>query len=192
MSIDRPLSTLEDFEATLGAPVREVSWNEFAAEVFGNNKAKGFWPEDVWDRNVGEALCLVHSELTEADEASIDDLPDDKLLQYPGVAVELADAAIRVLDMGYAWGADFSDSKVLPYFATAGVYTSLEQDIAYLRRIIDRALEGNRKGKKVGPVLEELFGGILATLYKWGYDSTVIFDKVEFNKSRPFKHGKTY
>lgn len=192
MHSDRPVSTLEDFEASLGAPAREVSWNEFAAEVFENNKAKGFWPDNVWDRNVAEALALVHTELSEADEASIDDTPDDKLTHLPGVAVELADAAIRVLDMGYAWGADFSDANVLPYFTTGGMYTSLEQDIAYLRRIVDRATESHRKGKKVGSILEELFGGILATLYKWGYDSSVIFEKVEFNKSRPFKHGKTY
>lgn len=185
-----PSTPVEDFESDFGS--KELSWNEFAAEIFENNKAKGFWPENVWDRNVGEALCLVHSELTEADDASIDDLPDDKLPQYPGVAVELADAGIRVLDMGAAWGADFSDANVLPYFTTAGLYTSLEQDIAFLRKIVDRALEANRKGKAFGVMLEELLGGILATLYKWGFDASVLYDKVEFNKSRPFKHGKQY
>ena len=50
-------------------------------------------------RNVGELLCLVHSEISEAMEAHRKGLQDDKLPHRPGIEVELADAVIRIFDM---------------------------------------------------------------------------------------------
>ena len=40
-----------------------------AKKIFKANKAKGFWPEDVNERNTGECLMLMTSELAEALEA---------------------------------------------------------------------------------------------------------------------------
>ena len=50
-------------------------------------------------RNVGEMLCLVHSEISEAMEGHRKSLMDDKLPHRPMIEVELADAMIRILDM---------------------------------------------------------------------------------------------
>lgn len=50
-------------------------------------------------RNVGELLMLVVSELAEALEGDRKSLPDDKLPQYPMFHVEIIDAMIRLLDI---------------------------------------------------------------------------------------------
>lgn len=99
-----------------------------AVKIYSINECNGFW-DDREDRNVGEMIALIHSELSEALEAHRKDLPDDHLPYYKGLEVELADAMIRILDMAVG-------------------------------------LELN--------VIEALF------------------DKVEYNKSRPYKHGKKY
>lgn len=70
-----------------------------ANEVFQNNVNHGFWEGKVEDYNKGEKLMLIVSELAEALEAiRAHDSPDDKLSQYPGEHVEIADAIIRLLD----------------------------------------------------------------------------------------------
>lgn len=50
-------------------------------------------------RNIGELLCLVHSEISEAMEGARKGLADDKLPHRPMLEVELADAVIRILDI---------------------------------------------------------------------------------------------
>lgn len=50
-------------------------------------------------RNIGELLCLVHSEISEAMEGARKGLMDDKLPSRPMLEVELADAVIRIFDM---------------------------------------------------------------------------------------------
>lgn len=51
------------------------------------------------ERNVGELLALVHSEISEALEGHRKGLPDDKLPHRAMFEVELADAVIRILDL---------------------------------------------------------------------------------------------
>ena len=54
------------------------------------------------DRNVGEMLCLIHSEISEAMEGYRKGLMDDKLHHRQMIEVELADAFIRICDLaGY-------------------------------------------------------------------------------------------
>lgn len=74
----------------------------------GAAQAGGWW-NDIHTgqpirRNVGELLCLIHSEISEAMEAHRKGLQDDNLPHRSGIEVELADAVIRIADLcGGLW-----------------------------------------------------------------------------------------
>jgi NTP pyrophosphatase (non-canonical NTP hydrolase) len=56
------------------------------------------------ERNVGELLCLMHSELSEAMEAARKDLRSTHIPDFSAVEEELADLLVRVFD--FAGGAN--------------------------------------------------------------------------------------
>ena len=60
------------------------------------------------ERNKGELLCLIHSEVSEAMEGERKSLMDDKLPHRPMAEVELADALIRILDYSEGFGYDIA------------------------------------------------------------------------------------
>lgn len=79
-------------------------WTSVAADVHHTARSKGFW-EDGVERNDGEMLCLVHSEISEVLEALRAGNPlDSKVPEFSGAEVELADAVIRIMDLAYARG----------------------------------------------------------------------------------------
>lgn len=102
---------------------------------------KGGWWTDLEtgekkERNKGELLCLIHSEVSEAMEGARKDLMDDKLPHRSMEEVELADVIIRILD--YAGGFDLD------------IGGALLEKVAYNAQREDHRLE-NRKlanGKK--------------------------------------------
>lgn len=63
-------------------------------------------------RNVGEVIALMHSELSEALEAHRRDLMDDKLPNRPGMEVEFADCIIRILDTAAALDLDVAGAII--------------------------------------------------------------------------------
>jgi NTP pyrophosphatase (non-canonical NTP hydrolase) len=101
--------------------------NDKCQEVYANAKEKGWWDDP--NRNTGELIALMHSELSEALEAERTNAADTHLASFSGVTVELADCLIRIFDMAGA--------KKLP----------------------------------LGEAIEA---------------------KIEYNKSRPYKHGKKF
>ena len=64
-------------------------------------KEKGWWPDE---RNDGELIALMHSELSEALEAMRAHAPKDE------IAEELADCCIRIFDYCGARGIDLQKS----------------------------------------------------------------------------------
>ncbi len=80
----------------------EKEWNKLAKKIYTNAVNHGFWKEE---RNDGEAIALMHSELSEALEAMRNDNPSsNKIIEFNSVEEELADVIIRIMD--YAFGKD--------------------------------------------------------------------------------------
>ena len=91
-----------------------------AAFIHSLNKQAGWWTDlqtgadltcnypagEKPKRNVGELLCLVHSEISEAMEGHRKNLNDDKIPHRKMLEVELADAVIRIFDMAAGMGMD--------------------------------------------------------------------------------------
>lgn len=77
------------------AEIFTQSWKRIAHSAQQINALNRFWDGE---RNKGEMIALMHSELSEALEALRKDANDDKIPQYLGEEAELADAVIRVMD----------------------------------------------------------------------------------------------
>lgn len=75
----------------------------FFQDVHGRNVKAGWWTDIQTGqpklRNLGELLMLFVTEMWEAYDAYINDANDDKLPDYPGLGVELADLGIRWADL---------------------------------------------------------------------------------------------
>lgn len=76
--------------------------NDLRDVIHQSNVLAGWWHDiesgQLLDRNVGELICLMHSELSEAMEAHRKGLMDEKLPHRNGIEVEFADVIIRILD----------------------------------------------------------------------------------------------
>ena len=79
-----------------------IEFDAVAQEVNHIAIEKGWWEGE---RNEGELIALMHSELSEALEAIRNgNPPDDKIPEFTGVETELADVIIRIMDMAAAKG----------------------------------------------------------------------------------------
>lgn len=82
--------------------------NDYATE---SHAAMAQWWHDIQtgqriDRNKGELLALIHSEISECLEGVRKNLMDDKLPHRKMEEVELADALIRIFDYAGAFDLD--------------------------------------------------------------------------------------
>lgn len=89
--------------------IRDVL-KELAVTIHADNKK---WWIDLdtgmpKDRNRGEMIALIHTELSEALEGERKSLMDDKLPHRPMPEVEMADAVIRIFDYCEGLGYDLA------------------------------------------------------------------------------------
>lgn len=85
-----------------------MTLNDYIEEV---RRANAKWWHDIHtgerlNRNKGELLALIHSEISECLEGIRKSLPDDKLPHRSMEEVELADAVIRIFDYAGGFGLD--------------------------------------------------------------------------------------
>lgn len=82
--------------------------NQLASECHAANQTWWCDPRtgERLNRNKGELLCLIHSEISECMEGERKNLMDDKLPHRRMAEVELADALIRIFDYAGAFGYD--------------------------------------------------------------------------------------
>lgn len=125
-----------------------------AAELHRLNRHWWYTAEGVrLERNKGELLCLVHSELSEAAEGVLVRCMDDHLPHRPMVEVEMADTVIRIGDYVGAYDLDVDGAwcdlqKRNPI--TLSFHAHRSQGLALIAEIhmhVSRAMEGERKSK---------------------------------------------
>ena len=107
------------------------SMTDLACVIYAHSRLSGFWNKEDGtpvNRNIGEAISLIHSELSEALEADRKNLKDQHLPEEDGFLVELCDVIIRTMDLA------------------AGLYTA-DKLVSVLHQKIEYNL--NRKDHKV-------------------------------------------
>ena len=106
----------------------------------GINVEMGWWTDlatgERKERNKGELLCLIHSEISEAMEGVRKDLMDDKLPHRKMEEAELADAIIRIFDYAGAYNLDLGGALV-----EKAIFNTTRAD----HKVENRKKEGGKK-----------------------------------------------
>ena len=113
--------------------------NECAKDCHEAAVKAGWWHDAKGtkkDRNIGELLCLIHSEISEAMEGARKGLMDNHLKHKSMMEVELADAIIRIFDLAESKGFKLGQT----------IYEKLEYNKSRPdHQIINRLKDGGKK-----------------------------------------------
>ena len=121
-----------------------INHNQLRDEIHAANVEAGWWSNiktgesTLATRNRPEMLCLIGSELIEAHVDGYQ--PDGHLPQYPAFEVEIADAAIRILDLA---GGDRIDLEAGQPYQIVG--SPINDLMTVMTLVVGYALEGYRK-----------------------------------------------
>ena len=120
-----------------------------------------------------------------------------------GIAVELIDGCIRILDLFGELNINALDDKTDKPFELEGLYEEdiaceanypLSHTVAYLHGFTSDALKSDSATGPINPgPLTSAIALALSWVKKQGLDPlAILLEKHEFNKSRPYKHGKKF
>ena len=113
--------------------------NECAKDCHEAAVRGGWWHDSQGkkkERNIGELLCLIHSEISEAMEGARKGLMDTHLKHKSMMEVELADAIIRIFDLAESKGFNLGET----------IYEKLEYNRSRAdHKIKNRLKEGGKK-----------------------------------------------
>lgn len=182
------------FEKDISA---EFMWGQ-AREIHGANVVAGWWTDPktgasiIETRNRGEIMMLIVSELSEASYGHNEAQMDDKLPHLPMFDVELADAAIRLLDLlgveeRHAPAQGFSIPGLTSARRTLAVLDRRDEQLMTCVNAVSRAMEHHRKGylalyvASLWDALEHIFA--LAEVHEIDL-MPVIAEKRAFNATR--------
>lgn len=192
-----------------------LSVDELISSAHQNAANKGFWPElETWKGgdvaafqqhiNLPRRLMLVFTEIAEAWAArGVQNeghwIDDHMTMSKPeGYESELADILIRMADIcGGYMAAGFTPTEWIPLNPVPGSIEASIQQIdnnepltTEMGLVIAQACEYDRKGGL--SALPVLYHGLKHTLLSDKYLHDHIRQKMDYNATRPTKHGKTY
>jgi hypothetical protein len=108
--------TEKHLEYNLTEQQENIAINEMVKRVYSHNVKAGWYTDTETgkpkQRNIGEMLALIHSEVSEGLEGYRKNLMDDKLPHRPMLEVEMADAVIRIFDLCGYLGLDLGGAYV--------------------------------------------------------------------------------
>lgn len=168
-------------------------YNALAKDIHQQNINAGWWKINdqgqTIPRNVGELLCLTHSEISECWYGQALHARDDHLPHHYMQHVEMADICIRVFDiLGYYSDppATFQPLEGLTEFPLPNRFSDF---ICISHFLISSAMEGFRKGNTLLGKMK--LWALLDIIFDWagpdgeGIDLlTIIEKKREYNRNR--------
>lgn len=160
-----------------------IKLNSTAKEIHAVDNHKWWHTKDGvrLDRNKGELLMLVNSELCEAMEGVRKNLPDDKLPHRPMVEVELADTVIRALD--YAAGFNLAIVQTATPILSDNKAESLFRIVDFVTRTYAAAQDNASVWES--RLISGVIFGCYAYAEKFGHDlDGAIAEKRAFNAVR--------
>jgi len=186
---------------------------EKAKQIHEDNVKKGFWDNETPESRTTECLALIHSEVSETLEsfrknkwADIEQFEDDqkswiadfrkdfKANIKDTVEDELADTAIRILDLIGAWKFNYTDDEIYDCSISndkSDISDNVPEAITFIHHKITFTYRGFQISDNFKLFLLELY----FLIEEWSKKLEIDLDKhielkLEYNRSREYKHGK--
>lgn len=164
-----------------------INYDQQAEEIYQQNKTVGWWDDP--DRCIYQTLQLVSTEIAEATEGERKNLMDDHLPTRKMGEVELADALIRVLDLGGRYNWKIVDIWNLPHcfsdpdLSISGKHLFINACLIGLVHSIPYDLEAPNDITMYH--YSKLVLAIVTTAKTHGYDiEGAMVEKLQYNKNR--------